>query len=560
MAQSSSARKLIPKRLEEDLGNIPRYKAVLGAKEPPTTKDVFDDSIERAMYDQILGPMINRPRTSGSVLGSLGSLGLGQPRPSSSQQSAPSSSDSSSFSASLLSRLSLVEGDNKDLRRQLAEKVLRIDQLERDNRRLKAQVEASSSATSTKVFDLLTELETAQAYGADLESQVEEMEKFLGDYGLMWVGSQQQQASGTGFGIGAGQQQQQQQQQATPASLTGQPSPSKPTAPPAGVNFHDFSTKVQELNRTFSSEPTQIRIQARTARFQHASEAVEHIPVAFYRNGLLIRRGPFRENGSPGYDSFVRDVMDGYFPGEFRREFPEGVMLDVRDRHAEDWRAGGRDDLQQRMSGSQLLRRLPQSVIRNGEVVTMRDEVDRLLVGRGGGTDGASEGYSYSSEGGGSGSLAASGAPKKAAVVVLATPAASATSPGLVTFVTVQVRWVDGTMLQAKMFPGDTVGDVREYVTRHFTANAGLGSGPGSGSRNSPKSSNSSSSLSVTSDPTISVAVAVASTVAAVAASGGEVPLFELRTAHPPRKLENYQTLEEAGLSPGGGVVHARRL
>ena len=116
-------------------------------------------------------------------------------------------------------------------------------------------------------------------------------------------------------------------------------------------------------------------------------------------------------------------------------------------------------------------------------------------------------------------------AAKKTPVVVLATPAASGTSSPsaaslALTFVTVQVRWVDGSVLQAKMFPGDIVGDVREHVTRHFRT-AAAAAGPG-----------------------------------AVAA----VPEFELRAAYPPRRLDDSMTLEEAGLSPGGGVVHAKRL
>jgi hypothetical protein len=366
----------------------------------------------------------------------------------------------------------------------MAEKVLRIEQLEKENRSLRRQVEAAASSARTQ--ELLDELEEARGHGAELEAQVEEMEQFLSDYGLVWVGNVKQQEK-------------------------PRPSPASPSSSVvgSGVSFHDFASKVTELNRIINSEPAQIKVDTdrRKARLQHASEAVEHIPVAFYRNGLMIKRGPFREHSAPSCVAFVRDIMDGYFPSEFRREYPDGVVLELKDKHLEDYSSTSGDSVADRLSGSQLLRRLPQSVIRNGEVITIRDEVDRLLT----------SGSSMPLTGAALDSTVSVGG--KTGVTILATPAASA-SPSQVTFVTVQVRWIDGSLLQAKMFPDDVVGDLRMHIGRH----AGQ--------------------------------VAAA---AAAAAAGGGVPAFELRAAYPPRRLEDSMSLVEAGLTPTG-VVHARKL
>ena len=115
---------------------------------------------------------------------------------------------------------------------------------------------------------------------------------------------------------------------------------------------------------------------------------------------------------------------------------------------------------------------------------------------------------------------------------MLVTPAASASpTSALVTFVTVTVRWIDGSSLQAKMFPDELVGDVREHVTRHFAqaqakANNNCGANGGNGNGN---------------------------------ALPGSVPAFELRAAYPPRRLDDHMTLDEAGLR-AGGVVHAKKI
>ena len=195
MSSSFSARKLIPKKLEEDLANLPRYKP-LARKEVPgmpaggqkTVREVMDDSIERAMYDEILGPLVN-PRSKSSVAhrniivsptadrsrsagenvinSGAGSSGLFKPRDKLSNNGSTSASTSnlhsnspkagegehssawdgkfsepddtrsrssrtphgSSFNGSILARLTSVEMENKDLTRQVAIKDARILEL-----------------------------------------------------------------------------------------------------------------------------------------------------------------------------------------------------------------------------------------------------------------------------------------------------------------------------------------------------------------------------------------------------------------------------------------------
>ena len=504
-ASSSSARKVIPRRLEEELSSLPRYKAKGPLSAPATSlADIMDDSVERAMYDQILGPLINRRPTSASMLSrsrpsssnstasSAVPSGLFDPLPLASGSGADTSS-SSSFNASVLTRLAAVESENKSLRRQLAEKVLRVDTLERENRQMTRQLDLSSSHSSAKSRELVLELEESRQREADLEAQIDDMERFLSDYGLVWVGTQEQQ-------------QLKESAAAAGATTLGSPSPaSSSSAAPPGVSFHQFSLKVQELNNLIASEPTQIKVEDRRARLLHATDAVEHIPLTFYRNGLLIRRGPFRANGSPSYTTFVQDILDGFFPSEFRSDYPDGVILELRDRHIDDYSA----NKEQKMSAAQFVRRMPKNVIRNGLVVEIRDEVDKLLHDKAPEAAAATSAASRRVGGG------------KGGVVVLTTPAASA-SPSLIAFVTVQVRWIDGSILQAKMFQGDVIGDVREHIRRHLST--------------------------LTLDR-------------AGQCAGGldEEVVFELRAAYPPRLLEDHMTLEEAGLVPTG-VVHARRI
>jgi hypothetical protein len=52
-----------------------------------------------------------------------------------------------------------------------------------------------------------------------------------------------------------------------------------------------------------------------------------HCPTGTFQ----IRRGPLRPFTHPAAQAFVSDVMEGYFPGEFREQYPNGVAFTLTD-------------------------------------------------------------------------------------------------------------------------------------------------------------------------------------------------------------------------------------
>ena len=100
------------------------------------------------------------------------------------------------------------------------------------------------------------------------------------------------------------------------------------------MTYAAFEKKIKELNAIIYNEPALIKkeFNDKQARLMQPSEYYDSIPITFYKDGLLVRRGPFRPNGTPGYHCFVRDIMEGYFPSDFRDEYPDGVILVVKDR------------------------------------------------------------------------------------------------------------------------------------------------------------------------------------------------------------------------------------
>ncbi|XP_020284557.1 uncharacterized protein LOC109855112 isoform X2 [Pseudomyrmex gracilis] len=57
--------------------------------------------------------------------------------------------------------------------------------------------------------------------------------------------------------------------------------------------------------------------------------------LKFYKNGMTVKGGPLRSYDDPTVNSFIRDILDGYFPSELQREYPEGVPFMIEDHRTE---------------------------------------------------------------------------------------------------------------------------------------------------------------------------------------------------------------------------------
>ena len=145
-----------------------------------------------------------------------------------------------------------------------------------------------------------------------------------------------------------------------------------------------------------NSEPAQVRKEkhnARQARLMQPCEFTESIPLTFYSNGIMIRRGPFRPSDSASYKAFCRDIMDGYFPSDFRKEHPDGVLFCLTDKHRESYNGTVQRTLvsgslnpedstnAQAYSREEILNKLPaQKVLQNGDVVDIRAGIASRLT------------------------------------------------------------------------------------------------------------------------------------------------------------------------------------
>jgi hypothetical protein len=240
------------------------------------------------------------------------------------KESKYSVSSSASLMTSMVKRLRHVEGIVQEKQVRLAEKDEEIERLQREIHLLKRPGATGRNSQA----DLTTE-------NRRLQKKIKEMEKFLEDYGLIWVGEQDPH--------NVEDTQTDENDEVEEEIL---PSYEESTSSsPVTMSDEDFDLlirKIQELNALINqNEGTCTFVADRSkgnGKFHRlVPSKVDHIPCTIYLNGLFLKRGPLRSFEEPSTQDFIKDILDGFFPTDFKDEFPQGVIFDIQDKRKETY-------------------------------------------------------------------------------------------------------------------------------------------------------------------------------------------------------------------------------
>ncbi|XP_060235325.1 UBX domain-containing protein 11 isoform X5 [Meriones unguiculatus] len=187
------------------------------------------------------------------------------------------------------------------------------------------------------------------------------------------------------------EQQQQQQEQQEQQQQQGD------SVVPPEVDFDRLLASLQDLSELVVEGESQVTPVPGGAQLR----TLEPIPLKLYRNGIIMFDGPFRPFYDPTTQRCLRDILDGFFPSELQRLYPDGVPFKVSDLRNQvfpedglgpfpgEGRVVGRkmrkamdrveDPTGSRMTAEKFLNRLPKCVIRQGEVIDIRGPIRDTL-------------------------------------------------------------------------------------------------------------------------------------------------------------------------------------
>uniref|UniRef100_A0A668TQK2 UBX domain-containing protein 11 n=1 Tax=Oreochromis aureus TaxID=47969 RepID=A0A668TQK2_OREAU len=325
--------------------------------------------------------------------------------------------------SAMMQRVTLLEKTVRSQAKEIERKDKQISDLEE---KLRAQEKSGSMHDPRSRDDLESRCQ-------QLQNQVHEMEDFLNDYGLIWVGD----------------------------TDTGDPA-ERETSGSRGfhINFDLVLQRIRELNVLAGEGESFVQMTATGAQLAKK----DPIPLRLYRNGIVMFDGPFRSYQEHSTQQCMQDLMDGYFPSELQERFPDGVPFELHDRRYEEFNSrlpwetfpgegqpvcGDKDE--SKMTTDQFLNKLPKLVVKAGRVIDIRNSLRaKLQVSR-----------------------------REAAIILILidTPSLQASTERLQAFsayqpacnvITLKVKSEDGSHTYiVKMSPSETVGDLRRYLDKH---------------------------------------------------------------------------------------------
>ena len=178
-----------------------------------------------------------------------------------------------------------------------------------------ANLERLATQQVDEICELRRQLLAEKSKNMELEQKINEMTQFLEDYGLHWVGG---------------------------------PPPSEKMFE-NGPDSSIFMSKIEELNRI--AEPGKVEF----VQNGNISTLKQHKPIliTLCNDGFKLDNGPLRLYEKPVNQEFLKDIIDGFFPQEFKEQYPDGVKFKVEDKRRK------KEAKQQNLSNSANLEMLP---------------------------------------------------------------------------------------------------------------------------------------------------------------------------------------------------------
>ena len=91
---------------------------------------------------------------------------------------------------------------------------------------------------------------------------------------------------------------------------------------PKEIDTEVLTKRIEELN--FIAEKQKV---VKNKDGLHQFKKIDEVLIFFFKNGLIIKGFPFYPYNSKDAQSVLSDILDGFFPYDLKKKFPDGVPL-----------------------------------------------------------------------------------------------------------------------------------------------------------------------------------------------------------------------------------------
>ena len=267
--------------------------------------------------------------------------------------SAANSSNSGNLHQSIVGRLATLEAAQRNLRSELVHREREILTLRNEVEAAKADAKAARNvialmeeeeaalgeeggggtarkgalgrrgdhvAQVDEIKELREENVALKEDNARMRQNAKEFEAFLLDYGLVWVGGNSNSSIDSIGTRSGGNDSSSRSRKGSDAAIDDSAN--------IKIDFAVLILKLRQLSALAGEGKGGVIVSKNGA---HQLEKRPSVPITLHKDGFLLYRGPFRAWCEDDSEAFLADVLDGYFPSEFKDSHPEGVIFDVVD-------------------------------------------------------------------------------------------------------------------------------------------------------------------------------------------------------------------------------------
>ena len=158
---------------------------------------------------------------------------------------------------------------------------------------------------------------------------------------------------------------------------------------PRTIDIKTIIRRIDEMNSLiYENEGQNSKFETEDGKIFKLKQRKELL-ISFYKNGLIIEGYQFFPYQSENASKILQDILDGYSPFILKERYPHGVLMKVENHCKFDYDSNNKNNdnvksvndpkVQKYLSGKEFVNLFPEKIIKNGNVLNIREDMEKLL-------------------------------------------------------------------------------------------------------------------------------------------------------------------------------------